>query len=141
MNKYKGQPNKEAGKVPQSPRGVNPLDSHTEDLMWEKGYEAASYQIAAMYRTHIDVGKLFMDEIKGRRLPREVTEIHPQYWEYLGAFTDGVKEFLKTQKGVSLREACLTQPLSLRRDYGLNQEDVSEKEASDLARRFLASHT
>lgn len=61
--------------------------------VWDAGYEAASFAYSNQKRGAEGVD-LFLSS-KDKRLPRGLTEEHPQFWEYLGTFIDGAKAFAK----------------------------------------------
>ena len=91
---------------PSSPKGTKPLDPDTEEQVWNAGYEAASYadsqhlgRPVGRYEYEVDIVDLFLLALKSdRRMPRGLSESHPQFWEYLGVFTEGVKDYAKNHR-------------------------------------------
>ncbi len=92
---------------PSSPKGTKPLDSDTDEQVWDAGYEMASYaysqqlgQPVGRFGYKMDIVDLFLLALKkDKRLPRKLNESHPQFWEYFGVFAEGAKAYAKNSGG------------------------------------------
>lgn len=75
---------------PASPPDAQPLSNRQEHDAWDAGYEAASAARAGK----VDAETLFV-HTRDSRLPRNLTEDDPQFYEWFQAFSDGVNAFVQ----------------------------------------------
>ena len=93
---------------PSSPKGTKPLSHKVYRQVWDAGYEAASWAWSKG-RKQVGGTDLFVDaihKIRDRRVPKHITEDHPQFWEYVGTFIDGARAFAVGQDGFQVRKGA-----------------------------------
>lgn len=88
-----------SGLRPSSPRGTKPLTEAEEMAAYDAGYEMASFYASKGMLGKMDPDDIFVRVIaRDRRVPAKLNESHPQFWEYRGAVTDGIRDFAQNQK-------------------------------------------
>jgi hypothetical protein len=87
---------------PSSTVGTVPLTEKQYSDVWDAGYEAASWYSFTYHRPSYGGEDLFLqytDKFNDARIPKNMNESTPQFFEYIGMFSDAVAAFEKSKYG------------------------------------------